>query len=59
MQLICKLGNGKGKITRYFFLKDLERLLIAKNVNNFIKEFNISDKTYQKMLHYAGVSDEI
>lgn len=59
IQLICKLGNGKGKVTRYFFLKGLEKLLIAKDVENFIDEFNISDETYQKMLDYAGVSNDL
>jgi Transposase DDE domain len=42
IQWICELGGGKGTVSRYFFLKGLEKLLIAQQVELFKQEFNIS-----------------
>jgi len=33
--LICLLGGGKGTVTRYFFLKGLQKLLIYRSVLHF------------------------
>ncbi len=42
IQWICELGGGKGTVSRYFFLKGLEKLLISQQVELFKQEFNIS-----------------
>lgn len=42
IQWICELGGAKGTVSRYFFLKGLEKLLIAQQVELFKQEFNIS-----------------
>ncbi len=42
VQWICKLGNGKGKVTRYYFLQGLSKLLLAAEVEIFRKENDIS-----------------
>jgi len=41
---ICKLGNGKGKISRYYFFEGLSKLLIALEFERYRKENNISDE---------------
>jgi hypothetical protein len=41
---ICKLGNGKGKITRFYFMQGLSKLLLNAQVEIFRKENNISDE---------------
>ncbi len=47
---ICKLGNGKGKISRYYLMQGLSKLLLNAQVEIFRKENNISDE--QMMLAY-------
>ncbi len=41
---ICKLGNGKGKITRFYFLQGLSKLLLAAEVEIFRKTNDISQE---------------
>jgi len=53
--MICDLGGGKGKITRFYFLKGLKKLLIAQNVENFKKNNNISEELFREMQGYAGI----
>lgn len=50
IQWICELGGGKGTISRYFFLKGLEKLLIAQQVVLFKEEFNISKQQWEAAL---------
>ena len=52
--MICDLGGGKGKMTRYYFLQGLKNLLIAESVNQFRE--HISDKLYAGMQAYAGIT---
>lgn len=42
MQLICKLGGGKKKVTRHFFLKGLQKLYSYESIIRFFKEQNLS-----------------
>jgi len=56
MIIICDLGGGKGKITRYYFLQGLKKLLIAERVNQFREQHHISDELYTEMQAYAGIS---
>jgi len=44
---ICKLGKGKGKISRYYFMKGLEDLLKYIEFENFRNENNITDEQIQ------------
>ena len=42
VQWICELGGGKGTVSRHFFLKGIEKLLIVQQVEQFKQDFNIS-----------------
>jgi len=44
---ICKLGNGKGKVTRYYFMRGLQKLLIIEEVKIFQQQNNITDQDIQ------------
>ncbi len=44
VQWICKLGNGKGKVTRYYFMQGLSKLLLAAEVEIFRKKNDISEE---------------
>jgi hypothetical protein len=46
VQWICELGGAKGKVTRFFFLKGLEILLHAQQLEAFQKEKNLSKEQY-------------
>lgn len=50
VQWICELGGGKGTISRYFFLKGIEKLLIVQQVEQFKQDFNISKEQFQGAL---------
>jgi hypothetical protein len=56
--MICDLGSGKGKITRYYFLRGLEKLMIADSVNQFREQHNISNELYSEMQSFAGILTE-
>jgi hypothetical protein len=56
--MICDLGSGKGKITRYYFLRGLEKLTIADSVNQFREQHNISNELYSEMQSFAGILTE-
>lgn len=49
MQLICKLGGGKGKVTRHFFLKGLQKMYDYEAVLRFFKEQNLSPKEIEAL----------
>ena len=49
IQHICDLGGGKGKYTRYFFLKGLSKILTYKAVEQFIEEQDISYEQFEQM----------
>jgi len=42
VQWICKLGNGKGKVTKYYFMEGLKILIQMALFDKFCKENNIS-----------------
>lgn len=50
IQWICELGGGKGCISRYYFLKGIEKLLIVQQVEQFKQDFNISEKQMKDAL---------
>jgi hypothetical protein len=43
-QTICKIGGGKGKVTKYFFLNGLAKIANFVEVQDFIKENGISEQ---------------
>lgn len=49
MQLICKLGGGKNKVTRHFFLKGIEKLYNYESMLRFFKEQNLSPEEIQML----------
>lgn len=51
MQLICKLGGGKKKITRHFFLKGLQKLHNYESMLRFFKEQKLSTKEIQALFN--------
>lgn len=53
IQLIAQLGDGKGKVTRYYFLQGLKKILIHQTVEQFVKEQNITDEDFEKMLAFV------
>ena len=53
ISLIAQLGGGKGKVTRYYFLEGLKKLLIHKSVQRFINEQEIPTKTLTEMLAFV------
>ena len=57
IEIICQLGDGKGKVSRFYFLKGLEKLLIAQNVFQFKEDRGISDDEWREITDFAGVGD--
>jgi len=55
VEIICQLGDGKGIVSRFFFLKGLEKLLIAESVFNFKKYKGISDDEWSEITGFAGI----
>ena len=51
--LIAQLGGGKGKVTRYYFLQGLKKLLIHASVARFVKEQAISHELFEQMLAFV------
>jgi len=47
VEWICKLGKGKGKITRHYFMRGLAELLKVTEFEIFRKENNITDEQIQ------------
>lgn len=54
MQGICKLGGGKGKATRHFFLKGLEKIYHFEDVSRFIKEQGLSPDDIRALMGKYG-----
>jgi hypothetical protein len=54
IELIAQLGGGKDKVTRYYFLQGLKKLLIHANVAHFVKGQDISKETFEQMLAFVN-----
>ncbi len=50
---LCQLGNGKGKVTRHFFMEGLRNLLIHHHVERMREESEITDSEWDEMLSFA------
>lgn len=54
MQEICRLGGGKGKVTRHFLLKGPEKICHFQEVSLFIQEHNLSPDDVKALLKKFG-----
>ena len=57
IEIICQLGDGKGTVSRFYFLKGLEKLLIAESVFRFKEDRGISDDEWKEITDFAGVEE--
>ena len=57
IEIICQLGDGKGKVTRFYFLKGLEKLLIAQSVFQFKDDRGIADDEWREITDFARVGE--
>jgi len=57
IEIICQLGDGKGTVSRFYFLKGLEKLLIAQSVFQFKEDRGISDDEWKEITDFAGVGE--
>lgn len=55
IEIICQLGDGKGTISRFYFLKGLEKLLIAESVFRFKEDKGISDEEWSEVTSFVGI----
>jgi len=53
--MICQLGDGKGKVTHFYFLKGLEKLLIVQSVFQFKDDRGISDDECKEITNFTRV----
>jgi len=51
--LICALGGGKGVLSRYFFLKGLQKLLVYQTVLQFMLEHHVEQRTFWEMMDFV------
>ena len=57
IEIICQLGDGKGTVSRFYFLKGLEKLLVAESVFRFKEDRGISDDEWKEITDFAGVEE--
>ena len=57
IEIICQLGDGKGIVSRFYFLKGLKKLLIAHNVFQFKEDKGISDDQWGEITAFAGIGE--
>ena len=57
IEIICQLGDGKGKVSRFYFLKGLEKLLIAQSVFQFKEDRGISDDEWREITDFAVLGE--
>lgn len=48
---ICKLGNGKGKVTKVFFLRGLQKLAHYQEMNDFFEKNNFSQQQIEDFIN--------
>ena len=53
MEWLCKLGGGKGKITRHYFLEGLKYLLIHRQVQWFREKSRLRPTDWDDVLEFA------
>lgn len=55
MRQICRLGGGKDKVTRHFFLKGLEKMYGFQEVSRFIEEHGLTPEDVQNLMKRFGL----
>lgn len=50
---LCQLGNGKGKMTRHFFLEGLKNLLIHQHVEQLRKQTSLTNLEWESILAFV------
>lgn len=50
---LCQLGNGKGKVTRHFFLEGLRNMLIHHHVERMREQSELTDSEWEEILSFA------
>jgi hypothetical protein len=58
IEMLCEMGEGKGTVSRHFFLEGIKKLLIAQNVLRFKRDNDISNETWHEMALFAGVGED-
>jgi hypothetical protein len=53
---ICKLGGGKGKVTRHFFLQGLQKLLTYQSVQRFVNDQDITQHLWEDMIRFVELN---
>lgn len=53
LEWLCQLGNGKGKVTRHFFMEGLRNLLIHHQVERMREQSEITDAEWDAILSFA------
>jgi hypothetical protein len=56
IQYLCALGDGKGKVTRHYFLKGIAKLLIHKSVEQFVEQQSISPDQFKEMMAFVTLN---
>jgi hypothetical protein len=56
IQYLCALGDGKGKVTRHYFLKGIAKLLIHKSVEQFVEQQSISPDQFREMMAFVTLN---
>ncbi len=55
IEIICQLGDGKGVISRFYFLQGLKKILLAQSVFKFKEDREISDSQWGEITAFAGI----
>ena len=57
IEIICQLGDGKDKVSHFYFLKGLEKLLITQSVFQFKEDGGISDDKWREITDFARIGE--
>jgi len=52
MKIICNLGGAKGKVTRHFFLKGLQKLAQYQTTKNFLKQLDLKKNQLDELFQF-------
>ena len=53
MQIICKLGGGKGKVSLHFFLQGIKKMYHYEQTRAFFEEEELSREDIIKLLKFT------
>lgn len=56
IRFLCELGGGKGKVTRFYLLEGLSKLVNKQTVDNWIEKNNITPEQLIEMLKLLRMS---